>query len=403
MIHYITTNGVGNAWVGNELRAVKKAGIPVVLHSLRKPDSTFFASQDIEQMNLDTRLIYPVSMFNIVISVFLAPFLFGRRFFNALINALFSRRETLLVRIKCFGHFLVACHWARSLRSEPVSLIHSQWVHSSGSIGMYGAWLLGLPFGFTGHATDLFRDRSALRDKIRRAEYIICISYFHRDFFLIYGAKPEQLKISYCGIDVEQFSPRPPHLHEDSGFTIVSSGRLVEKKGFEYLIDACELLKGRFEFRCIIAGSGELESSLNQRIQRLGLEDFVTVTGKPLLQEEITEFMHQGDCYCLPCVWASDNDVDGLPQMLMEAMACGLPTISTRLVGIPDLVIHGQTGILLEPNDAEAIASATEELYKHPAIRRELAIKGREMVVEKFNLKTCVEPLISEFKLRVSN
>jgi colanic acid/amylovoran biosynthesis glycosyltransferase len=113
--------------------------------------------------------------------------------------------------------------------------------------------------------------------------------------------------------------------------------------------------------------------------------------------------MHKGDCYCLPCVWASDNDVDGLPQMLMEAMACGLPVVSTRLVGIPDLVIDGQTGILLEPNRADTIAEAIEKLYRCPELRETLAKQGRERVIETFNLETCVDPLIDEFKQRATS
>lgn len=402
MIHYITTDGVENAWVGNELRTIKKAGIPFVLHSLRKPEGTFFASEDVEAINRSTRLLYPVSKVQLCLSLLMAPFIFGGRFMSALSNALFSERESLAIRIKCLGHFLVACHWARDLKSQDVDLIHAQWIHSSGTIGMYGAWLLGVPFGFTGHAADLFRDRSALRDKIKRASYIICISYFHRDFFLIYGAKPSQLVISYCGIDVTQFAPKE-NLEQGNGpFRILSSGRLVEKKGFDYLIDACALLKDRIDFECVIGGSGELEAALKKQISERGLNDLVTITGTPLLQEKIPEFMHTGDCYCLPCVWASDNDVDGLPQMLMEAMACGLPAISTRLVGIPDLVIDDQTGILLEPNDSTAIANAILYLHDNPAERSRLAVAGRQHVVDKFKLETSVEPLIREFRKRLT-
>lgn len=398
MIHYITTNGVGNAWVGNELRAVKKAGVEFVLHSLRPRSFKLFASEDIGEIEKNTRTIYPISIPALLLSVLAAPALFRHNFFTAMWNALFGRRESWSVRLKCIAHFMVACHWARQLRKERVDVIHSQWIHSCGTVGMYGAWLLGVPFGFTGHAADLFRDRCALRDKIKRAEYIICISYFHRDFYLIYGARPEQLIIGYCGINVSLFAPKPNSVTADKPFIIISSGRLVEKKGFEFLIEACKCLEGRFEYQCIIGGSGELESHLKKRIDDLGLQKTVKVTGETLLQEDIPDFMHQGDCYCLPCVWASDNDVDGLPQMLMEAMACGLPAISTRLVGIPDLVKDRQTGLLLETSDPEAIADAIEELYLKPELRHDLSAKGREWVIDKFNLETCVDPLIGEFQ-----
>ena len=184
----------------------------------------------------------------------------------------------------------------------------------------------------------------------------------------------------------------------------MSSGRLVEKKGFAYLIDACRILVDRGEqFECIIGGSGEIEAELREQVRRLKLENFVTITGKALQQEKIIEFMHGADVYALPCVWASDNDVDGLPQMLMEAMACGLPAISTRLVGIPDLIRHEETGLLVAPNDATELADAITRLMRDRALSARLAESGLRWVYERFDLKTCLEPLIGKYRERLNN
>ena len=402
MIHYITNMGIGDPWVGNELRVVEQAGIPFILHAMRKPEGEYFVSPWAERLNRTTRLVYPISPFGIMLSVVAAPFLFRGRFLNALANAFFGKRENVRGRIAGIAHLIVACHWARGLRREQVSLIHSQWIHSCGTIGMYGAWLLGVPFSFTGHAVDLFKYRVALEDKIRRADFIICISTFHREFFKQNSARDEQLHIAYCGIDPRLFSPRPQHSKRQGPFRILSSGRLVEKKGFEYLIDTCKLLADRGEeFECVIAGSGPLERDLRARIDAVGLSDRVKMTGQPLKQEKIPEFMHSGDIYCLPCVWAKDNDVDGLPQMLMEAMACGLPVISTRLVGIPDLVIDGKTGLLVEPRNAEQLAEAILSLKNEPDRAAQLAEAGRGWVVEKFNLSNCLEPLLNQFRSKL--
>lgn len=399
MIHYMTTNGVGNAWVGNELRVVGRAGIRFVLHSLIRPPSTFFASEDVMAMDRDTRVLYPLPRLDAARSLALAPFRFKRRFAGALWNALTGRRESARNRAVGLFHLMVACHWAASVDPEEVSLIHSQWIHSGGTVAMYGAWLLGKPFSFTGHAADLFRERAALCDKIERAAFIVCISNFHREFFLKNGARPEQLHIVYCGIDTSHFSPRLRERSPGEPFRIRSSGRLVEKKGFAWLIRACELLRDRgVNFECVIAGSGPLESSLREQIRAANLEQRVSVTGKPLNQEDIPEFMHGGDVYCLPCVWASDDDVDGLPQMLMEAMACGLPAISTRLVGIPDLIVHEQTGLLVEPNRAEDVADAIVRLMNDAALAKRLAEAGREHVLRTFDLENCLEPLIEQFR-----
>ena len=398
MIHYITTEGVANATVVNELRAVGKAGIPFVLHTMRSPKSTFFLSPEIENLNKETKSIYPIAIPTFVGSICLAPFLFKGRFFKALWNGITGPRENLAIRAKVLWHLLVACVWVRTIRGE-VSLIHSQWIHSCGSIGMYGAWLLGVPFSFTGHAADLFRDRAALIDKIRHASFIICISSFHRDFYLGLGAEREKLKIVYCGINTNHFKPKQIDSNTKTKFHVLSAGRLVEKKGFVYLIKAVKiLLEKGLDIECTIAGSGELENHLNQTISELGLQKNVTVTGEPLLHENIPAFFQSGDCYCLPCVWASDNDVDGLPQMLMEAMSCEIPAISTRLVGIPDLIEDHKNGLLVEPNDVSSLADSIKMLHDNPDFARKMATEGRKTVEKNFNLETCLEPLLNKFR-----
>ncbi len=402
LIHYITTAGVGDAWVANELRHVGKAGIPVVLHAMRKPPGLYHKSEWATEMARETRVIYPLPVLGLIGSVLAAPVLFGGRFFGALLNAFFGKRESFRCRVAGIAHLMVACHWARGLRGEKVTHIHSQWVHSGGTIAMYGAWLLGVPFSFTGHAADLFRERAALEDKIKRADFIICISNFHREFFLKNGAKPQQLHVMYCGIDPSVFHPQAYERASGEPFHIRSAGRLVEKKGFKYLIEACKVLVERgVKIDCLIGGSGPDEQELRGVIGRLGLEGVVELTGKAVSQEEISEFMRGGDVYCLPCVWASDNDVDGLPQMLMEAMACGLPAISTRLVGIPDLVIDGETGLLVEPNNVSELADAIERLMGDPGLASKMAQQGRRLVHDKFDIRTCLEPLLSQYRAKL--
>lgn len=400
MIHYLTANGVGNAWVANELSRLEAARIPFVLHAMRRPQSLFHASAWASAMDTRTEFIYPLAPFSFLASLLAAPLLFRGRFFAALANSLFGPREHARARVAGIVHLLVACHWARRARhrSERVAHIHSQWIGACGTIAMYAAWLLGVRFSFTGHASDLFRDRCALEDKIRRAAFIVCISEFHRRFYLQNGARPEQLFVAYCGIDLQWFPPRA--LAQPGRVTrIVSSGRLVEKKGFAVLIEACRILAERGEpFKCVIGGSGELEAELRAQVQNLGLGEKVSLTGRTLVQEKIVDFMHLGDIYVLPCVWASDNDVDGLPQMLVEAMACGLPAISTRLVGIPDLVRHEETGLLVEPNDPVGLADAIGRLIHDPTIAARLAAAGRRWVEERFDLRTCLQPLIERYR-----
>jgi glycosyltransferase involved in cell wall biosynthesis len=268
---------------------------------------------------------------------------------------------------------------------------------------MYGAWLLGVPFSFTGHASDLFRDRVALEDKIRRADFIVCISDFHREFYKKNGARDEQLHIAYCGIELDKFAPPAAPRTPDGKLRILSSGRLVAKKGFKDLIAACRIVTDRgIDLECVIAGSGPLQPSLQKQIDESKLTNRVKLTGQEIKQEDIPAFMHTGDIYCLPCVWAEDGDIDGLPQMLMEAMACGLPAISTRLVGIPDLCIHEKTGLLVEPGNVQQIAEAIIRLHNNPDEGQRLAREARRWIEQKFDLATSLDPLIALFRAKLA-
>jgi glycosyltransferase involved in cell wall biosynthesis len=398
MIHYITTNGLGNAWVANELNRLRMMGVDYHLHSMRAPKTIFFKSEWAIELNKNTEVIYPFSVPRLLLSAILAPFIFRSRFFQSLSNALFSPKESPRNHLAVVFHFLIACDWAIRNQNNDVSHIHSQWIHSCGTIAMYSAWLLGVGFSFTGHAADLFRERVALKDKIKRADKIICISEFHRQFFLEEGASPTQLFFVYCGIDLKMFTPKEK-VDFSGRVHILSAGRLVEKKGFAELIRACRILKdNKVNFKCTIGGSGTLEQELRDLIRELDLEDCVVMTGQELKQEDIPEFMWSGDLFCLPCVWARDNDVDGLPQMLVEAMACGVPVISTRLVGIPDLIKDKMTGVLVEPREPSQIAEAIEYLIEHPSAAEEYRQAGLRMVDERFNLETCLNPLADYFK-----
>lgn len=410
MIHYMTSEGLGSPWVGNEIRIVQRAGIPVVLHAMRSPAKTNFDSAWARELQGSSTVLYPIAPAAFLWANLVAPFVFGGRWVGALANALFGSRENLRARLACLSHFFVACQWALARRRDaarPVSHIHAQWAFSSASIAMYGAWLLGVPFSFTGHAVDLTKQRVALCDKIARAQFIIAISEWHKQFYIDAdkGRTPllaDKIHVAYCGIYTDEMKPASEQAllaKRGQAFTILSAGRLIGKKGFPYLIDACKILKERGrEFRCVIAGSGPDEGLLRERIRTLGLDDRVSMTGKALQQEKIPEFMHAGDVFVLACVWAEDGDVDGLPQLTMEAMGCGLPAVTTRLVGNPDLVVHERTGLLVEPNNAQELADALARMMDDPELRANLAAAGRKFVLEKFDITTSLEPLIARYR-----
>ncbi len=146
----MTTIGVGGAWVGNELRVLRRAGIPFVVHSLNPPADVFYAAEDIAAINRDTRVIYPLSKLAAAAAMVAAPFRFGPRFFGALWNALTGERESLRIRAVGLWHLAVACHWSAPLRKEEVCLIHSQWsIRRGGRSASHGTFSMASRTGST--------------------------------------------------------------------------------------------------------------------------------------------------------------------------------------------------------------------------------------------------------------
>jgi glycosyltransferase involved in cell wall biosynthesis len=163
--------------------------------------------------------------------------------------------------------------------------------------------------------------------------------------------------VVHCGIDVAAYNP-PCYRAEGGIFTILTAAQLTEKKGHPYLIKACRFLADLgYPFRCIIAGDGPEAKRLQHMVRERGLEDSIVFIG-PYFPEQIRDHLHQVDIAVLPCVVASNQDMDGIPNTLMEAMAMEIPVISTTVSGIPELVEDMKTGLLVPPEDDMALANA---------------------------------------------
>jgi glycosyltransferase involved in cell wall biosynthesis len=244
-----------------------------------------------------------------------------------------------------------------------------------------------MPFTFTAHAKDIFHEtvrETDLRRKLQEAAAAVTVSEFNLAHLRQrFGADAEHVKRIYNGVDLDRlrFVPagdRPP--------LVLAIGRLVQKKGFHVLLDACALLLKRgVAFRCMIAGSGEEEAALKAQHQRLGLDSRVELAG-PRPQREVFELLQQAAVFAAPCVIGPDSNRDGLPTVLLEAMALGAPCISTAVTGIPEAVIDGQTGIIVPQHDPAALADAIEKLLSDSILRSRLAVQGRRLVEEQFEI-----------------
>ena len=283
------------------------------------------------------------------------------------------------------------------LRRLGITHVHA---HFAGIAARTAWWLkkfYGISFSFTGHANDMFCDPGlpvSLGDLVREAAFVVAVSDFSRDWLCRkVPGHDEKIHRIYNGMDI----PEVPAAALSAGKPrLVAVGRYVEKKGFADLIEACAILRSRhLDFECAIIGGGPLEEALAARIRELGLRDCVKLTG-PLPQEEVRHQLASATLFVLPCVTEHDGGMDTLPTVIVEAMAAGLPVVSTRLAAIPEMVGQGTTGLLVEEKQPGPLAEAIAEIIGNPPLARRLGIEGHKVARERFastatKLKTLLE------------
>jgi len=265
------------------------------------------------------------------------------------------------------------------LQETGINHLHA---HFAGIAARTAFWIdkfFDLSFSFTAHANDIFapRDFEIGLDKLMEsAKAVVTVS----DFGVCYlkerfPVDAEKIHRVYNGIDLTKF--QRANFRGSKQF-IIAIGRLIEKKGFGDLVRACEILQRRGrDFRCQIIGEGPLETILRAEIDKRGLREHVLITG-PLSQPEIRMRLASATMFVLPCMAEQSGAMDNLPTVIMEAMAAGLPVISTRLGGIPEMVLHGETGLLVSSNDPAALADAIETFLVDPALGRCFGQAGYE-------------------------
>jgi colanic acid/amylovoran biosynthesis glycosyltransferase len=292
-----------------------------------------------------------------------------------------SRRERFLERL-AFG---ALGPWVGSVAAEMgAEYIHAHFGASPATAAWAAARGLGVPFGFTAHAQEIFRKANPwLREKTLAAALPLTISQFHRRFLIdrLGPAIGGRFAVVRCGVDLSQFTPREVAPTHD----ISSVGRLVEKKGFDLLLRALACLP-QPRPSCRIVGDGPLRAELEQEIRRQGLADSVQLLGA-LPHGRVREMVERSRLFALPCRVAADGDQDGLPVVLMEALALGKAVVTTPVAAIPELVEDQRTGLLTAVDSPHELAAAIARLLNAPALARRLGDAGRKRVVACYDVR----------------
>jgi glycosyltransferase involved in cell wall biosynthesis len=314
---------------------------------------------------------------------------------------------------QAWKRFFQAASLARDAARRPVDHVHAHFASAPARVAMFAARMIDRPFSFTAHAKDIYNDGTdldLLRDKMRAARFVVTVSDFNRAYLSrIYGPDANgSLRRLYNGVDLNVFAPRPANTSRDvEGIgehapspapILLAVGRLVEKKGFDDLLGALPfVLEHAPRARLVIVGAGPEEARLRTLASELGVARSVTWVGA-LPHDEVRTWLSRATLFCLPCRVAADGNRDGLPTVLLEALACGVPCVTTALTGIPEIVRDGVEGRLVAPGDAAALADAIGALLADREARSRMARAARIRAGEQFDLRANVGRLASWFE-----
>ncbi len=381
-------------FIVNEILELERQGVEVRVYALMRPnDGRFHASLARVRAQVVYVPEFPLSQAGALWGPHRAAFGRGRGAYLATLKHAATRGHAGALK-----RFLQAGFIADHIARHPVDALHAHFASSATRVANYVARLTGVPYSFTAHAKDIFHEEvnpDTLRDKIKAARFVVTVSDFNRDYLRdLMGQVPSDVRRLYNGIDLglftESAAQRDPRL-------ILGVGRLVEKKGFGDLILACKVLAIRgIDFRCEIIGQGPLEATLRAQIEQLGLTDRVTLIG-PRPQDEVLQAYRRAAIFALPCIIGADGNRDGLPTVLLEAMATGAACVSTDVTGVPEIITHEADGLVVPQNNPNALADALERLLAEPDLRTRFAAAGRAKVERVFDVRQSVGTLRAWF------
>ena len=383
-------------FIYEELLGLARRGVTVRPFTVRRP--THPATWQ-EALALRTPVLYDRSALALALGAVLALPSFGRRSFKALG---WLARDMAAVGLHQPIAWKLAFQWfagarlARALARNACTHLHVHFAHTPTQIAMYASAFSGVPFTIMAHANDIFQRGLLLRQKAQRALKLVTISQYNVAYLRSVGVPEDKLAVVRCGVS---FAPRAdaPAYANKGRYRLGTLCRLVEKKGVDDLLHALALLHGApWQVELSIAGDGPLRSELERCVEELGLRDRVQFVGA-LGHATVTGWMHSLDVFVLACKKDSNGDMDGIPVVLMEAMSQRVPVVSTRLSGIPELVLHGSTGLLAAPGDPASLARELRRFLDNPELRAQCARAAVAHVQAEFGQEVNLDRLLGYF------
>ncbi|MEZ6119365.1 MAG: glycosyltransferase [Pirellulaceae bacterium] len=383
---YLTTcfGTPSHTFIRRELREFARCGVDVRLFGIRQDQHQADDARDLVER---TEYLYPLRPIDFLVSNLYFSVTSPRRYWAALSGCLTGRQGTVKNRLKLVFHLLVATTLARKIQRQGITHLHAHFLNVSSSIAMFVSRLTDIPYSITIHSAGEknLPHVIAIADKLRFAQKLIMISAFNIDYYSSIYPCQEKSKVIRCGMNLEDYPFQPNGHPFGSPLRILAVGRFVEKKGFSYLIQAVKLLvKSGESVDVTILGSGPLDDSLRALVDSSGLSNVVQMPGK-VPSAEVRRLMESVDLVVVPSVTSVTGEMEGIPVVLMEAMALGTPVLATAHSGIPELV-QPETGVLVPEKDAQALCNAIRS-FQPDAKRTENA---RKKIEDEFEIRHVV-------------
>lgn len=394
-IAYLTGEypAISHTFILREVLALRASGLDVLTCSIRRTGPEHHLGPDEKEAAATTFYVLDAARRPMVALAALGWALSRPGAFLRMVRlALLTRPAGIRATIWQVFYLLEAMVLARHLTREGVGRIHNHFAMASSTVAMLASELSGIPFSFTLHGPADFLETKYWRldEKIARAGFVACISHYCRSQGMLFSdpAHWHKLHIVHCGIDPDRYATDPAR---PAGRNVLFIGRLAAAKGVPVLLDAFALVRARFpDARLTLVGDGPARASLEARSDELAIRDAVRFTGY-LSQDEVAEELSRADLFALP------SFAEGVPVVLMEAMASGLPVVTTRITGIPELVEDGVSGRVVTPGDSEVFAEAMTEVLAGPETAREMGKLGRKRVAAEFDTRREAEKLVALF------
>ena len=391
--------GLSSTFVYNEIFALEDEGFDIATFSVHR-SGNFSEDAKLQAVVDKTFYLYEKGIAKILktnLAVFLSSPL---RYLCQLVMCLGDMLSVINQPRLCAGifyRFLIGGLLAGELKRKEIEHLHIHFAHIPTDIGMYGCALADISYSVTAHANDIYERGWLIKAKIARSKFFATISNFNIKLLTEMGGDPNKLTIVRCGVNSKLFSSRATKAR-NKPIVFGLLGRLVEKKGTHILIDACaELKKSQPDFVIQIVGSGPLQEKLQAQANKLGLGQEVQFLGaKP--HSEIANWLDNLDYFVLPCVRDSQGDMDGIPVALMEAMLKGVPVISSDISGVPELVIHNDTGLAAKNGNATDLANILAQAINESetAVQSRIS-KAKEHVMQEYDLTANAKRLAKLF------